>query len=135
MAVQVSEQSRVGERIATSVRPSRRRSVKVAAVLVVAALVGATGAVLAYRTTNDGRTGDVVAAQRIQEQRAQAMIADYQERWASERSTPAGAQVSPIRVTGTGPGLVHVAERRAGYDEPRVTGTGPGLEHLGADGE
>lgn len=131
MAVQLRDREHVASGL--DLRRSRRTAPPaiVATIVVIAMLVGVAGAWLAYRAGVDRQRAEAVAtAQQIERARSAQMVEHWESRWASEY-LGAGDRVGPIRITGTGPGLVGVAEMQAAFAESAVTGTGPGLESVG----
>lgn len=127
MAVRMRDRRETAERVDLPVSSPARRPVRVIALIAIAGLVGVGGGWAAYRTAADMQRDERIAvAQRIQQRRAELLVEHFELRWASERLA-AASPTWRVRVTGTGPGLVHVAEQQEAFADRVITGTGPGL--------
>jgi hypothetical protein len=117
MAVQVKERGGVpGATIPITAPRVRRRPLLVGAGIAAGVLAGW----LAYVLVSGGE--DAARVQEIQRTRAEAMVEAYEAAWARVQPTE-----TRIAVTGTGPGLVVVADLQRAWAENAITGTGPGL--------
>lgn len=128
MAVRESDRAREVDRIVElpPIEPARRNG-RTLAIIVVAMFVGvAAGWTIYQAVANRARDERIAAAQQIQRERSEALVEHFERRWSAEALGATGSGWR-IRVTGTGPGLVHVADRQRSFAERGVTGTGPGL--------
>lgn len=145
MAVQVKERRGVPGATIPVTAPRVRRAVLVVGASIAA---GVLAGWLAYVLVSGGE--NVARVQEIQRTRAEAMVEAYEAAWA--RVQPAETRIAVTgtgqglivvadlqrawaenAITGTGPGLVTIAKMQAGTPlDQAVTGTGPGLEHLPA---
>jgi hypothetical protein len=129
MAIDLKERApvaRTTELIPSPVGGTRRQAV--ATWLLVAVLMGVAGGAVAYSLAAAGDQAERAA--RIQARRAEATVEAYERSWPAVQSSQAvrfAPAPSIVWVTGTGPGLVTVAELQAAWAEHAITGTGPGL--------
>jgi hypothetical protein len=147
MAIDLKERPPLTRTVEPVARPARRDGVdRIVAWLVVSVCVGVAAGALAYGLVTAGE--DAARAARIQELRAEATVDTYTRAWVARAAgiqerraqalvdaysgvRPAGIPApSRVLVTGTGPGLVWVAQQQAEWADHAITGTGPGLEHL-----